>query len=149
MAKGRFYGVPQQLVAERRKRLAAAANPIAKAKERHDMHQWIAEMRAFLVAAKDGEPCREAMERVLQFICPAMKSIEGWDDPQGVGDVLCDAVSIAADVINDNGWKPEALPLIVAGLNEAAQIINQMPADYMARVKDYTDRLLVRATEAA
>lgn len=149
MAKVRFYGVQQQFFVQQRRRLAAAASPIAKAKERHDMQRWISEMRAFLGAAKAGEPCREAMEQVLQFICPAMKSIEGWDDPQGVGDVLCDAVSIAADVINDNGWKPESLPLIVAGLNEAAQIINQMPADYMARVKDYTDRLLVRATEAA
>ena len=78
-----------------------------------------------------------------------MKSIEGWDDPDGVGDVLVAAVEAAADVINDGGWSAPALPIIMAGVKEACRLTNVMPVFNIAVAKQFTDELLVRAKEAA
>jgi hypothetical protein len=124
-------------------------NPVAKAVERDKLNRWEKATFNYLSSLNDGQPCKEPMEQILQMICPAMKSIEGWDDPDGVGDVLVAAVEVAADVINDGGWSTPALPIIMAGVKEACRLTNVMPVFNIAIAKQFTDELLVRAKEAA
>lgn len=124
-------------------------NPVAKAVERETLNRWEKATFKHLSSLHDGQECRAAMEQVLQMICPAMKSIEGWDDPDGVGDVLVAAVEAAADVINAGGWDAALLPTIMAGVKDACRLTNSMPVFNIAIAKQFTDELLVRVVEAA
>ena len=124
-------------------------NPVAKAIERDKLLRWEKATFNYLSSLNDGQPCQQAMEQILQMICPAMKSIEGWDDPDGVGDVLVAAVEAAADAINDGGWSTLALPIIMAGVKEACRLTNVMPVFNIAVAKQFTDELLVHAKESA
>jgi ferredoxin-like protein FixX len=128
-------------------RIPALDNPIAKALERRDTQRWIDEMVAYLAEMEDGKECKTAMEHVLSFVCPAMKSIEGWDDPDGIGDVLVDCVEAACNVINSGRWDKTALPAITAGIKYAREVIGGMPVVNIAAAKRFTDALLIRATE--
>lgn len=140
---------PRKKYRPRHQMLTTLDNPIATALERRDTQRWIGEMSSYLESLKDGQACRDAMEQVLGFVCPAMKSIEGWDDPDGVGDVLVAAVEAAADVINAGGWLVSALDPIKAGIRDARLVIGAMPVANIAKAKAFTDDLLARCTEAA
>lgn len=129
-------------------RVPALDNPIAKALERRDTQRWIDEMGVYLSSLTPGQECKQAMEHILSFVCPAMKAIEGWDDPDQVGDVLVACVEAACNVINAGGWMPEALEPIKAGIRDARLIIGGMPVVNIAAAKSFTDALLTRATEA-
>lgn len=109
-------------------------NPLCRQAEAAGMQRWQDKHFAMMDAYEDGTR-QDAMIVVLSdIIVPAMKAMEGWQDPDGVGDVMEEAMQALQGMAQDGfKWHACAVPLLKEATAIALQVTNGMPVVEIAR----------------
>lgn len=109
-------------------------NPLLRRVEANTLERWRVEHFKIIDGKQQGEDSRRLIEVLAEVIAPAIKSIEGFDDPDGVGDVMADAMMALAAMVNaSNGWDVGQNDLIKEAIGYAIQVTNGVPVATLAR----------------
>lgn len=108
-------------------------NPILRQAEAAGMKRWKETHFAMMDAYEEGSRQEPMIVTLSDIIVPVMKAMEGWDDPDGVGDVLTDAMDALRAMAEDRmSWHASAVPLLKRAVSEALQVTNGMPVSTIA-----------------
>jgi hypothetical protein len=110
-----------------------ARNPVARSIERKRMHQWAVQVSLEMMALEDGTRCDSILVGVAEAVAIALKTIEGWDDPQGIGLDLIKAMA-ALQSMAEGGylWRVADCEQMCAAADYSVQILSGMePAEKM------------------
>ena len=81
----------------------AARNPVARAIERKRLQSLITTTQIRILSLKDGEDCLVVLDSIAEALAIAIKSIDGWDDPDLLGDILSDAIDECSAMASNRG----------------------------------------------
>ena len=108
-------------------------NPILRQAEAAGMKRWKETHFAMMDAYEEGSRQEPMIVTLSDIIVPVMKAMEGWQDPDGVGDVLTDAMDALRAMAEDRmSWNAGAVPLLKRAVSEALQVTNGMPVTTIA-----------------
>lgn len=108
-------------------------NPILRQAEAAGMKRWKETHFAMMDAYENGSQQEPMIVTLSDIIVPVMKAMEGWSDPDGVGDVLADAMDALRAMAEDRmSWRASAVPLLKRAVSEALQVTNGMPVTTIA-----------------
>lgn len=108
-------------------------NPILRQAEAAGMNRWKETHFAMMDGYENGSQQEPMIVTLSDIIVPVMKAMEGWDDPDGVGDVLADAMDALRAMAEDQmSWHACAVPLLKRAVSEALQVTNGMPVTTIA-----------------
>lgn len=108
-------------------------NPILRQAEAAGMKRWKETHFAMMDAYENGSQQEPMIVTLSDIIVPVMKAMEGWQDPDGVGDVLADAMDALRTMAEDRmSWNAGAVPLLKRAVSEALQVTNGMPVTTIA-----------------
>ena len=125
-----------------------ARNPVARAIERTRLRKFKAETLAEIRALKTWDHAPSLLCGVAEAIAIAAKTIEGWDDPDAIGDVLVDAINAIREM-SEAGfvWREKHQALVCEAFDAAMQIIDGQ--DPRAKVKAWQWSQQIIAAEMA
>lgn len=114
-------------------------NKVLKAIEAANLEKWRKTHFAMMDGYTQGQQCPHMLTALADVIVTAVKSMEGWDDPDNIGDVLVDAMD-ALRVMAEHGfrWDVQAMPLLKEATGYALQITNGMPVMEIAKAAHWT-----------
>ena len=114
-------------------------NRFLRATEAANLEKWRKVHFQMMDGYQAGQHCDHMLKALADVIATAAKSMEGWDDPDDIGDVLVDAMD-AIRIMAERGfaWNPEAMPLLKEATGYALQITNGMPVMEIARATHWT-----------
>ena len=106
-------------------------NPVSRAIERRRMQQHGAQLAAELRAAADGEHIPSQMHGLAETLAIAIRSIEGWDDPDDIGGLMVDGIDTVRQMAEAGFlWRVQHAELVTQALDAAVQILcAQDPAE--------------------
>ena len=81
----------------------AARNPVARAIERKRLQSLTTTTQIRILALRDGEDCLMVLDSIAEALAIAIKSIDGWDDPDLLGDILSDAIDECSAMASNAG----------------------------------------------
>lgn len=129
--------------------ITLASNPVARAIERAQLKAHNKAMQAEMRSMQDGALCSGLVKGVGQSVGMAMKTIEGWDDPDSVGDALEAAQRAMISMHNADAdeffWRSEHTALMCDAIDCATQVLAGMPAEANIRAKLWHDGVVMRA----
>lgn len=109
-------------------------NPLCRQAEAAGMRRWQEKHFAMMDEYADGTEQAAMLVTLADVIAPAIKSMEGWDDPDNIGDVMCDAMDVLGQLAQDGfKWRASAMPLLKEATTIALQVTNGMPVVEIAR----------------
>lgn len=104
-----------------------ARNPVARAIERARIKRYVADTITEMRTLAHGESCPSMLQGVAEALAIAIKSIEGWDDPQDIGGEMCDAIDRIIPMTGDgHRWDAAACEPMCRALDAAGQILGGM-----------------------
>lgn len=109
-------------------------NRFLRATEAANLEKWRKAHFLMMDGYTAGQQCPHMLTALADVIVTAVKSMEGWDDPDDIGDVLVDAMD-AIRVMSEQGfrWDVQAMPLLKEATGYALQITNGMPVMEIAK----------------
>lgn len=108
-------------------------NPLCRQAEAAGMKRWKETHFAMMDSYESGTRQEPMIVTLSDIIVPVMKAMEGWQDPDGVGDVLTDAMDALRAMAEDRmSWNAGAVPLLKRAVSEALQVTNGMPVTTIA-----------------
>lgn len=109
-------------------------NPILRQAEAAGMRRWQDKHFAMMDAYENGTRQDAMIVTLSDIIVPAMKSMEGWADPDSIGDVMEEAMQTLQAMAQDGfQWHACAVPLLKEATAIALQVTNGMPVVEIAR----------------
>ena len=104
-----------------------ASNPVARSIEKARMRKWLLSIQTEMKLLQDGEPCRSLIACVTETLATAIKTLEGWNDPEALGDAMTDAI-VACEYMAGLGyvWRAESSELLCDAVDYACQILAGM-----------------------
>ena len=111
--------------------VSAVRNPIAKAIERKCLSDWMASHFEMLDKMPNGCDCELMAATLNDVIKPAIKTLEGWDDPDNTMSVM----SRGAKALDSMGksWCASQIDVVKAAVSEAIQITCGMDPVHLAK----------------
>lgn len=104
-----------------------ARNPVARSIERARIKRYVSDTITEMRALKHGDDCASLLQGVAEALAIAIKSIEGWDDPQDIGGEMCDAIGeIIPMTGNGHKWDVAVCEKMCRALDAAGQILGGM-----------------------
>lgn len=100
-------------------------NPLCRQAEAVGLAKWRDKHFAMMEIYEDGSMQRDMIVTLADTIMVAYKTMEGWEDPDGLAQVMADAIQALADM-NQN-WRKSAEPLLREAVNISIQVLNGMP----------------------
>ena len=112
-------------------------NPVARAIERTKLRRYADQLAAELRAASEGAHMPSHLQGLAETLAIAIKSIEGWDDPDDIGGLMVDAID-AVRLMAEGGflWRAERMQLVDQALDAAVQIL--CAQDPMAKLRAWS-----------
>lgn len=109
-------------------------NPLLRRVEANTLTKWQKAHFEIIDSKQDGDIATSLIGVLAEVIAPAIKSMDGFDDPDGVGDVMVDAMIALAEMSNNGGkWSVAHNNVIKDATNCAVQITNGMPVAHLAK----------------
>ncbi len=110
-----------------------AQNPIARAIERRRLHQYFTASSIEMLSTPHGKESSSLICGVAEALAIAIKTTEGWSDPEDVCGALIGAMDLALKMSKDGyRWNAEYAHDLVEALDYAIQIISgATPAEKM------------------
>lgn len=126
-------------------------NPLCKQAEAAGLERWRIKHMAMLESYEQGQAVPQMLVTLADVIAPAIKSMEGWDDPDDIGGVMCDAMDAILNMSQDGyRWDKGALPLLKDAIGCAVQVTNGMPVIEIAKAVHWARQVNARvAAEVA
>lgn len=119
-----------------------ARNPVARAIERKKCLDWLKSTTEDIRKAKSGDHCPALLKDCIEAQSIAVKTIEGWDDPQDIGTELVESIDVCADMVRDDStWKEEHADRICAALDASIQILNAQDPRAKLRAWIWTEQV--------
>lgn len=102
-----------------------ASNPVAKAVERARLRKWAESVIAMAEEMPEGQECGSILSESIELVLMALKAMEGWDDPECIGDAMVEGVQAAERmVIAGSKWNPAEFDVFADAVHFAVQIIS-------------------------
>jgi len=109
-------------------------HPALKRAEAAGLERWRVKHFELMDSYQEGEPRAQMIVTLADVIAPAIKSMEGWADPDDVGSVMVEAMDALMRMAKDGyRWDTSAVPLIKEATSCAIQITNGMPVSQIAK----------------
>lgn len=108
-----------------------AHNPIARAIERRRLQQWFTATSLEMLSTPDGKESSALICGVAEALAIAIKTTEGWDDPEDVGGALIGAMDLALQMSQAGyRWQAQHAQTLCDALDLAIQLLCGMqPAE--------------------
>lgn len=100
-------------------------NPLCRQAEAVGLAKWRDRHFAMMESYEDGSMQRDMIVTLADTIMVAYKTMEGWEDPDGLAKVMDDALQALAGM--GDTWRKSAEPLLREAVNIAIQVLNGMP----------------------
>lgn len=111
-----------------------ARNPVARAIERQRLKRHVSETVAEMRCLETWAHVPSLIQGVTEAIAMSIKTIEGWDDEDGIGDDLVDAIMRCQEMAEAGFvWQSKHCEPLCLALDYAAQILSGQ--DARAKVK--------------
>lgn len=125
-------------------------HPLCKQAEAAGLEKWKVKHFQMIDAYRDGEEVQRMLVTLADVIAPAIKSMEGWDDPDDIGGVMSEAMdSLLAMARNGYRWDTSQTALIKDAVSCAVQVTNGMPVLEIAKAVHWARQVTQQAMEAA
>ena len=125
-------------------------HPLCKQAEAAGLERWKVKHFQMMDGYKDGEEVQRMLVTLADVIAPAIKSMEGWDDPDDIGGVMSDAMDrLLAMARNGYRWDSSHLAEIKNAVSCAIQVTNGMPVIETAKAVHWARQVTQQAMEAA
>lgn len=125
-------------------------HPLCKQAEAAGLEKWKVKHFQMIDAYRDGEEVQRMLVTLADVIAPAIKSMEGWDDPDDIGGVMAQAMdSLLAMARNGYRWDVSQTALIKDAVSCAVQVTNGMPVLQIAKAVHWARQVTQHAMEAA
>lgn len=125
-------------------------HPLCKKAEAAGLERWKVKHFEMIDGYRDGEEVRQMIVTLSDVITPAIKSMEGWEDPDDIGGVMVEAIGgLLAMSRNGYRWDVSQTSLIKDAVNCAIQVTNGMPVLHIAKAVHWSRQLAHKVLEAA
>lgn len=121
-------------------------HPMLKKAEAAGLERWRVKHFELMDSYQEGEIRAQMIVTLADVIAPAIKSMEGWADPDDVGGVMVEAMDALMRMAKDGyRWAAEAVPLLKEATAYALQITNGMPVSEIAKAVFWARRVSAKA----
>lgn len=100
-------------------------NPICRQAEAVGLAKWRDKHFAMMESYEDGSMQRDMIVTLADTIMVAHETMDGWEDPDGLAQVMRNAMGELATM--HGFWRKSAEPLLREAVNIAIQVLNGMP----------------------
>ena len=127
-----------------------ALNPVARSIERQRLAKWFQTNTTELLLLDQGEECGSIVRASAEAIGCAIKSIEGFDDPEDVGGFLVDALADLTRIAQGGfKWDKTHAARVSEALDMAVQILTASDARTKLKAWAWAQRITGQVLEAA
>ena len=121
-------------------------NPLCKKAEAAGLERWKVKHFEMMDEQAHGTPWPEMVSTLADVICPAIKSIEGWEDPDNIGDVMVAGMEVLANMAKDGyRWDATKRHILKDAVECAVQITNGMPVAHLAKAVHWARKFAANA----
>lgn len=100
-------------------------NPLCRQAEAAGLAKWRDRHFAMMDSYEEGSMQRDMIVTLADTIMVAYQTMDGWDDPDSLAQVMKDALGELATM--HGCWRKSAEPLVKEAVNIAIQVLNGMP----------------------
>lgn len=109
-------------------------HPMLKKVEAANLERWRVEHVKMMDEQAHGTPWPDMIKTLADVICPAIKSMEGYEDPDNIGDVMVRGMEVLADMAKDGyRWDARQRNVLKEAVGYAVQVTNGMPVTHLAK----------------
>lgn len=133
-------------------RLQVARNPVSRAIERAALNRHRISTLAEMRAMPDWAHCPSLLQGVAEAIACAIKTIEGFDDPDSLGDAMVDAMDVITDLAAQGQiWRTgKPADALINAFDIACLVLAGMPPEEKLKAWAWAQRVeSVASLEAA
>lgn len=123
------------------------SNPVSLAIDRTKLRRHLEETVSEMRSMQDWQHCPSLLQGAAQAIAMAIKTIEGFEDAQGVGDEMLTALDAITEMSGRGFvWLGGGLAdTLINGFDVACRILMQMPPDMKLKAWEWSERIDLRA----
>lgn len=106
-----------------------SVNPVSMSIDRKRLNRSRVDTLIEMELMQDWQHCPSLLQGVAEAIAMAIKTIEGWDDENGLGDVMVDAMDIITELSSQGHiWRTgKKAEMLIQAFDEACQILMGQP----------------------